>query len=202
MDVRAIDSQRDPVPGAWLVMQPEKKSPRPGGDPLSDQSVTARNLIEILYRRQSAGLFRLFVRKTANRDEASDFVQELFSRLASASETNGIERPEAYLNRLARNLLADRQRRHRSRPIAVPLEPDDGLHFSDPVRLLESRDMLNRLELAMAKLKPKTRAIFMAHRLDGMSYAEIAEKMGMSIKGIEKQMSKAIAQIDRMLDKG
>lgn len=59
--------------------------------------------------------------------------------------------------------------------------------------------MLRRLEAAMLKLKPKTREIFMAHRPDALSYAEIAERTGLSVKGVEKQMSKAIAQIDRML---
>jgi RNA polymerase sigma-70 factor (ECF subfamily) len=61
--------------------------------------------------------------------------------------------------------------------------------------------MLTRLEAAMLKLRPKTREIFMAHRVHGLSYAEIAERTGLSVKGVEKQMSKAIAHIDRMLDR-
>lgn len=61
--------------------------------------------------------------------------------------------------------------------------------------------MLRHVEAAMLKLRPKTREIFMAHRIDGLSYAEIAELTGLSIKGVEKQMSKAIAQIDRLLDR-
>lgn len=61
--------------------------------------------------------------------------------------------------------------------------------------------MLRRLEAIMLKLKPRTRAIFIAHRIDGLSYAEIAERTGLSVKGVEKQMSKAIAHIDRMLDR-
>ena len=71
----------------------------------------------------------------------------------------------------------------------------------DQVAVLESRDTLRRLEAAISKLKPKTREIFLAHRLDGLSYAEIAELTGLSVKGVEKQMSKAIAKIDRLLDR-
>lgn len=40
----------------------------------------------------------------------------------------------------------------------------------------------------------------MAHRIDGMTYAEIAELKGISIKGVEKQMSKALVQLDRTLN--
>ena len=67
---------------------------------------------------------------------------------------------------------------------------------------LETRDTLRRLEAAVARMKPRTRTIFLAHRIEGLSYAEIAERFGLSVKGVEKQMSKAIAQIDRMLDRG
>ena len=61
---------------------------------------------------------------------------------------------------------------------------------------------LRRLEEAIGKLKPKTREIFLAHRIHGFTYAEIADQTGLSIKGVEKQMSKAIAKIDRLLDRG
>jgi RNA polymerase sigma-70 factor (ECF subfamily) len=51
-------------------------------------------------------------------------------------------------------------------------------------------------------MKPKTREIFLAHRIHGFTYAQIAERTGLSVKGVEKQMSKAIAKIDRLLDRG
>jgi RNA polymerase sigma factor (sigma-70 family) len=71
----------------------------------------------------------------------------------------------------------------------------------DQHRLLESRDMLRRLDAAMMRLRPKTREIFMAHRIDGLTYAEIAARTGLSVKGVEKQMSKALVQLDRMLNR-
>jgi RNA polymerase sigma factor (sigma-70 family) len=68
------------------------------------------------------------------------------------------------------------------------------------IRRLEARDSLARIEAAMHRMKPKTREIFMAHRLDGLTYCEIAERTGMSVSGVEKQMAKAIAQIMRFAD--
>ena len=53
----------------------------------------------------------------------------------------------------------------------------------------------------MMRLRPKTREIFMAHRIDGMTYAEIAERTGLTVKGVETQMSRALAQLDRMLNR-
>jgi RNA polymerase sigma-70 factor (ECF subfamily) len=103
---------------------------------------------------------------------------------------------------MATNLLRDRGKRELRQMSGSHVPADETmLPGIDQNRLLESRDMLTRVEAAMLKLRPKTREIFMAHRIDGLSYAEIAERTGLTVKGVEKQMSKAIAKIDRLLDR-
>lgn len=69
----------------------------------------------------------------------------------------------------------------------------------DMTAALEARDLLDRLQNALIQLKPKTRSIFLAHRVDGHSYNEIAKQTGLSVKGVEWHMTKAIAHLDRML---
>jgi RNA polymerase sigma factor (sigma-70 family) len=160
--------------------------------------------LETLYRQESPRLLRSLTRSTASREDARDLVHEIFYRIARLGAAGGLrlDRPEAYLSRMAANLLRDRAKtaaRHRT-DHHVPAD-EQMLAGPHPERLLESRDMLTRLEAAMLKLRPKTREIFMAHRVHGLSYAEIAERTGLSVKGVEKQMSKAIAHIDRMLDR-
>jgi RNA polymerase sigma-70 factor (ECF subfamily) len=173
--------------------------------PLSPQNGTAaaapEHVIDALYRTHSARLLRQFARGAA-RDDARDLVQETFYRLArlGSERFQSVQRAEAYLSSIAGNLLRDRARaaRRQSAGLHEPYE-EERLRGLDQQRLLESRDLLNRLEQAMMKLKPRTREIFMAHRLDGLSYAEIAKRTGLSVKGVEKQMCKAIAQLDRSL---
>ncbi|HEX8669628.1 MAG TPA: sigma-70 family RNA polymerase sigma factor [Allosphingosinicella sp.] len=158
--------------------------------------------LDRLYRSASPRLLRFLWRRTGSREEARDLVQDVFCRVAGRRLPEGeIDKPDAYLRRVAVNLLKDRAKawaRHRSES-HIPAD-EEVLPAIDPRPLLESRDILGRLEAAMLKLKPKTREIFMAHRLDGLSYAEIAEQTGLSVKGVEKQMSKAIAQIARLMD--
>jgi RNA polymerase sigma-70 factor (ECF subfamily) len=112
----------------------------------------------------------------------------------------GIKHPESYLRRASTNLLRTRRKmeafREEARPGPAAADP-----LIDQVAVLESRDLLRRLEAAIGKLKPRTREIFLAHRIDGLSYAQIAERTGLSVKGVEKQMSKAIAKIDDLLDR-
>jgi RNA polymerase sigma-70 factor (ECF subfamily) len=64
----------------------------------------------------------------------------------------------------------------------------------DQIVYLESRDALRRLKVAVLKLKPKTREIFIARRVHGLTYAEISEITGLSAKAIEKHMAQAIAK--------
>ncbi|HEX5185027.1 MAG TPA: RNA polymerase sigma factor [Allosphingosinicella sp.] len=155
--------------------------------------------IEALYREHSPRLVRSIARRTS-RDEALDLVQDIFLRIArlGVSGLQRLDRPEAYLSRIATNLLRDRKRtavrHHSDRHVTVD---EQSLPGTDQQQLLESRDMLRRMEAAMLKLRPITREIFMAHRIDGLSYAEIAERTGLSVKGVEKHMGKAIAQLMR-----
>jgi RNA polymerase sigma factor (sigma-70 family) len=164
---------------------------------------TGSTALDILYREESPRLLRSLARRTASADEARDLVQEIFCRLArlGSGGLQWVDRPQAYLSRMAANLLRDRakiasrQMLHRHVPADEELLPG-----TDQQRLLEARDTLRRVEAAVLRLHPKTREIFMAHRVEGLSYAEIAQRTGLSVKGVEKQMSKAIAAIDRTLD--
>ena len=173
------------------------------GDPLPpDDRVAPHEMggIEDLYRAQSARLLRFFARRT-NRDTARDLVQQAFVRLlGAAARDRSVQCPEAYLQQTANNLLRDEARTLSRRSTARHVSSDDvSLVAPDLVTALEARDMLCRLERAMLRLKPKTREIFLAHRLDGYSYAEIAARTGMTTKAVEMQMSRAIAQLDRYL---
>lgn len=177
----------------------------PAGKPELDDGTTADVFTGVgdLYREHSPRLVRQLMRETGNRDLALELAHETFVRLLGMAPAKlvGIEQPAAFLRRVSANLLRDWGRGRAVAERAQPQLECLAEELIDQVAILESRDTLRRLEQAMSKLKPKTRAIFMAHRIDGLSYADIAERTGLSVKGVEKQMSKAIAKIDRLLDR-
>ncbi len=172
-------------------------------DPLppEDRVVRPATPLDDLYRIHGPRLLRYFSRR-ADRQDASDLVHESFLRFASsgACREQTIECPEAYLNQIATNLLRDRAKSAVQRSLAGHVATDDvPLAGPDLVAVLEARDKLNRLQTALMRLKPKTREIFLAHRLDGLSYKQIAERSGLSVKGVEWHMTKAIDHLDRVL---
>jgi RNA polymerase sigma-70 factor (ECF subfamily) len=169
-------------------------------DAATDEARAAE--IEMLYHNQRHALVRVFTRNRASPDDARDLVQETFLRFAGLDRDARISRPVAYLHMIARNLLRDRAKaayRH-SEHLHDSID-DHTIMDADEMKRLEARDSLARIEAAMRSMKPKTREIFMAHRVHGLSYAEIAAESGLSVKGVEKQMSKAIAQLERLMDR-
>jgi len=174
-------------------------APQPGA--LADLS--AGPLVE-LYRAERTRLLRFFKRKVG-RNEAHDLVQETFANFMAtmAHHPRSIDRPAAYLGAIAGNIVAKRARTAARRSAALHVPADDVvLAGPDPQAQLEARDLLARLETAMLRLRPLTREIFMAHRLDGYTYREIAARTGLSVKRVEKHMGRAIAQLDDILGAG
>ncbi|MBY0301933.1 RNA polymerase sigma factor [Sphingomonas koreensis] len=172
-------------------------------DPLppEDRVVRPSLALDDLYRVHGPRLLRYFSRR-ADRQDAGDLVHESFVRFANsdACRERAIECPEAYLNQIATNLLRDRAKSAVQRSLASHVAADEvPLAGPDLVAALEARDKLNRLQTALMRLKPKTREIFLAHRLDGLSYKQIAERSGLSVKGVEWHMTKAIDHLDRVL---
>ena len=168
---------------------------------LGEAKADTRRQLEALFRRQGPALVR-FLSRRASREEAQDLAQEAFLRLTRAADSQPLQKPEAYLARIARNLLRDRAKSvsgYRERTHAV-FEPD--LHAAndgDPHLALEARQLLERHEAAVLKLRPKTREIYLRHRIDGQTYAEIAAALGLGVSAVEKHMMKAIAAVDRSL---
>lgn len=163
------------------------------------QGFSAGERVAAIYVAHGPELVRYF-RRRAPAQDVGDLVQECFRRFTQSrrAASSLIDRPAAYLTQTARNLLAERARADDRRLQADHGAFEEEAHAGpDPHAALEARDTIRRLEEVVARLKPKTRAIFLMHRIEGMSYDEIAVAQGMSVKGVEKQMAKALGAIRR-----
>lgn len=164
-----------------------------------DDRVPANTGLATLYQACSDRLARYFARRGGG-DDTLDLVHDAFVRLAALDPhaARAIATPEAYLSRVATNLLRDRARAAARRALeaqgdAAIVEADT----ADPHRLLEERDALARLEQAISRMSVRRRRIFLLHRVEGLTYAQIGEEVGMSIKGVKKQMAKALSELRR-----
>ncbi len=186
-----VATPSQPAPSAGHAACPPSSENRPTSSPTG---------LAELHRVHSARLLHFFARHGARQD-AADLVQESFARLAGArakKPDTAIERPEAYLSTIAINLLRERARIAARRSMAYHISADEvQLAGNDPIAVLEARDLLERLQVSLARLSPRSRSVFLAHRRDGISYKEIANQESLSEKAVERRMSKAIAHVNR-----
>ena len=57
----------------------------------------------------------------------------------------------------------------------------------------QMKEFDQRLKESLAELDEKHRTVFLMNRIDDLTYSQIAENLGISVKAIEKRMSKAMA---------
>ena len=61
-------------------------------------------------------------------------------------------------------------------------------------------DLIRRLEAAITNIPKRQRDIFLAHRVHGMSYAKIADRTGLTVRQVERNMARAIYKLAKQMD--
>lgn len=137
------------------------------------------------------GLLRQIAKRTRRRADAEDLLQAAYLRLMRYRESHVVENVPGFLVRTAVNIGVDNYRRERFLADIVPEigEASESSPLQDEV--LASRARLKRLQDGLSKLSPRTREVFLMHRLDNLKYREIAERLGISSSAVEKHIARA-----------
>jgi RNA polymerase sigma factor (sigma-70 family) len=139
-------------------------------------------------------LERLLAGRLQSRDVAEDIAQDLYLKLPRVTEQfpSG-EDARRYLIRMATNAALDHQRTESRRgSLLAGMElVFDGVEAS-PEELAVSRDEIAQLEEALRELPPKCRDVLYLSRVEGMTHAEIAGKLGVSKSLVDKYAVRAL----------
>ena len=148
-----------------------------------------------LYKRYEPEIRRYLARRLRCEHTAADLTQEAFLRLLRHGGEAILEKPRAYLYRIAANVLTD----HHRRMAVQPARSDDitleraASDAPGQDRVVLARAELARLQSAVDSLPPRQREVFILHKFDGLSYAEIAAQLGISKNTVMVHMMKALA---------
>jgi RNA polymerase sigma-70 factor (ECF subfamily) len=145
---------------------------------------------DALYRNHGNWLIA-FLRRRFGHQDAEDLAQETYLRIASS--TAPIRNPRAFLARVALNAARDQIRRRGVRPVLV--REDAG----PPAVAQASQAEAILLKQAILALPPRLRQVFLLSRFGGLTYEEIARRCGVSVKTVEKRMTKALAMCTALL---
>jgi RNA polymerase sigma factor (sigma-70 family) len=140
-------------------------------------------------------------RRGSSTQDAEDIVQDAWVRLVSYERDQVVEQPEAFMMRAALNLSVDAHRIRVSHGEEVLLEDVVLLDTAPGTEaIVLARERMARLSLGLGRMNDKTRDIFLCHRMEGMTYQEIAQRYGMSISTVEKYIAKATLQLTSWME--
>jgi len=155
-----------------------------------------------------ANLIRFFAARTGSPAAAEDLAQELYLKIAGRPPGEAAENPQALIYRIALNLMVDRTRgeaRAAARDAQwrgahrTSLAGEDIAEEPPADEAAASRQRLRQLVEAVAGLPPQMQRAFTLHKLDGLSHAETARSMGISVKSVEKHVSAALRALTARL---
>jgi RNA polymerase sigma factor (sigma-70 family) len=169
--------------------------------PTADPADPAQQEVGAWAARYGSALRAYFV-KRAPRADPDDLVQDVFLRLHSRSEREVVENPERYIFKIASSVLIDRHRHELARGLGL----HDGLDGEgvlvdelSPERTLIGRQEHARAIQALSNLPPRARAAFALHRFEHMTYAAIAQRMGISINGVKHLIARALERLNEQV---
>ena len=138
---------------------------------------------------------------TRDREQADDLVQDCLERALSRRHLwseNGNTR--AWLFTIMHNIHANDTRRNSSRPPTVPIEEDAGHHARPPLQTLRVAGL--ETAAALQELPDEQRRVILLVALEGMSYGEVAETLGIAPGTVMSRLSRGRERLRRLIEDG
>lgn len=172
---------------------------------MPEQNIISSDFARDLDRRFRSPLMAFFLRRIRDRQDAEDLTQDTFARLiGSSSRFESEAQVEAYIFRVAANLLKDRGRRHKVRKQESFSALGKGeldqienrvVEGRGPERVLTGQESLADAFEVLAELGERTRTIYILYRLEGMKHKDIASLLGLGLSTVEKHCMLAMAAL-------
>jgi RNA polymerase sigma-70 factor (ECF subfamily) len=158
-----------------------------------------------LLERHASTVFRFAMKMCRNRDDAEDVAQEtLLAAVRGAKDVRGASSFTTWLYAVARSFCAKVRRRERREPrqgdavddaaAAIPCRlaaPDDDA---------ETRELTTALDTAIAGLDEKYRDVIVLRDIEGLSAAEVAEVLGITVEAVKSRLHRARGEVRARLE--
>jgi RNA polymerase sigma-70 factor (ECF subfamily) len=152
---------------------------------------------EQLFRELFKPLCRFSLTYVRDLDEAKGLVHEVFVGVWEKFDSLPVDTNyRSYLYAAVRNRSLNYIRDKKKQ---VMLENVPEAHLAEVNSTMEASELEREIEMGIQMLPEKCRIVFELSRSEGLKYAQIAEKMGISVKTVEAQMSKALGVLKEHL---
>ena len=153
-----------------------------------------------IFEDNFSGLQHFIYYKIGDMAVAQDLAQEAFMKLWQNREKVKMETVKSYLFTIGAN-LAINHGKHQQIVLAFKhgelKQSTPSTH--SPQYLLELKEFDEKLHGAIAGLPEKLRVVFLMHRVDKLKHVEIAEKLELSVKGVQKRLKRALELLNEKI---
>ncbi|MFJ5444804.1 sigma-70 family RNA polymerase sigma factor [Methylobacillus methanolivorans] len=168
---------------------------------MSQDHLFKQGVIQLLYQEHHAWLRAWINKKLGCRQGAADLTQDTFLSLLLKADLPVLQEPRAYLSRVAHGLMVDQlRRRDLERAYLEALAQFAPVEVASPEARAMVLDILIKLDIMLDGLPTKVRTAFLLLQLEGLSYAEIANQLGVSTRTVGNYVARAMLQCMVLLE--
>jgi RNA polymerase sigma factor (sigma-70 family) len=153
-----------------------------------------------LYKKHRSSLINSIARLVGCRETAADLAQETYLRLLVHCNGTSLIHPEAYLFRVGRNLAIDHQRNLFSRADFMQLDEELPCTLPQPDELAFLRQQCENLLNAIFSMPASCRDVFLLRKIDGLDYGEIASRLAISEKSVQRRLVQSMLHCNRRMN--
>lgn len=157
------------------------------------------NVYNKMYNEHASAIWRFIYFKCGNSAQADDLVQDAFIKLFQNCAKVAPEKAKSYLYTVANNAFLN-EIAHSKVVLKHQNQVTSHTNKETPQYLLEEKEFSEKLQRAIADLTESQRTAFLMNRIDGKKYKEIAVILNISVKAVEKRISKALASLRKNIE--
>jgi len=131
-------------------------------------------------------------------DLATDVAQDAFMKIWEKQPTVENEKVKALLFKISSDIFISNYRKQKT-ALKFTLQAKPQVQSQNPEEILQFEELQSSYNQILAIMPEKQRVVFLMHRLDGYKYQEIAQRLNLSVKAIEKRMKLAIELLRKNL---
>ena len=160
--------------------------------PKGNYTINEISAFKVYYDSHYDSIRNFIYFKAGNIDLAEDIVQETFLSLWDMREKIKPETVKALLYTIAKNHIFNHFR-HKKIVYNFAISQKQEETYSEAADFqIQHEEFKLKLETVLANLSEKCRILFLMNRIENLTYSEIAERLKLSIKAIEKRMHEAL----------
>ncbi|MFN7116083.1 MAG: RNA polymerase sigma-70 factor [Saprospiraceae bacterium] len=159
----------------------------------------ADKAIELLFRQYYSYVCKMVYRVIPEAGVAEDLAQDIFFEMWRRKELLNITSIRAYLRRAALNRTLNYLRNRKIKWDDDQSLPELESKDTPTQQTVETAELEKMIEIAIDQLPERCRMVFLLSRFEELSHQEIADQLGISIKTVENQITKALKHLRTVL---